>query len=378
MTFSLVARDAPPGAFGMVVSSSSPAVAARCVHLRSGTGGVASQNITNPRLGPIGCSTCSQSGANAETALTKRHSRRRRSRSTASSSSSMRTAAPPCLRRADAGHPRQRAAATAPSPPATCSATTGVVRSLLFGYVSSAAPTFEGRLLAGLLPRPRPPAARQGPCTRRDSRGRGRAAGPSPTCASTGHDDPIGELRRLWTVWEPQKRRLPACAASTRRPPRPTACRGTCEKPRGRGSRRRRVDALTGRSWRCRTGSTPTPRSRWEEQRRAAGWPAVLADAGFTVEQRLSSDCPRRSAPASAPDRCTWRSAPSTTRCPGSGTRAGTTSSPPSRSGRRWRSPRSPTTSASPCRARHPRRGRRRRQDRHARARRVRRRRTRP
>jgi len=51
MTFSLVARDLETGAFGMVVTSSSPAVAARCVHLRQGVGGVASQNITDPGLG---------------------------------------------------------------------------------------------------------------------------------------------------------------------------------------------------------------------------------------------------------------------------------------------------------------------------------------
>jgi uncharacterized Ntn-hydrolase superfamily protein len=36
----------------MVVSSSSPAVAARCAHPRPGTGIAASQNVTDPRLGP--------------------------------------------------------------------------------------------------------------------------------------------------------------------------------------------------------------------------------------------------------------------------------------------------------------------------------------
>ena len=36
----------------MAVSSSSPAVAARCMHLRGGVGVVASQNITDPRFGP--------------------------------------------------------------------------------------------------------------------------------------------------------------------------------------------------------------------------------------------------------------------------------------------------------------------------------------
>ena len=53
MTFSLVARCARTGQFGMAISSSSPAVAARCVHLRPGVGAVASQNITDPTLGPL-------------------------------------------------------------------------------------------------------------------------------------------------------------------------------------------------------------------------------------------------------------------------------------------------------------------------------------
>ena len=52
MTFSLAARDAASGAFGAVICSSSPAVAARCVHLADGAGAVLSQNVTDPRLGP--------------------------------------------------------------------------------------------------------------------------------------------------------------------------------------------------------------------------------------------------------------------------------------------------------------------------------------
>jgi uncharacterized Ntn-hydrolase superfamily protein len=52
VTFSMVARDAASGAFGAVICSSSPAVAARCVHLADGAGAVLSQNVTDPRLGP--------------------------------------------------------------------------------------------------------------------------------------------------------------------------------------------------------------------------------------------------------------------------------------------------------------------------------------
>lgn len=53
MTFSLVARCAQTGMFGMAISSSSPAVAARCAYARAGVGAVASQNITDPTLGPM-------------------------------------------------------------------------------------------------------------------------------------------------------------------------------------------------------------------------------------------------------------------------------------------------------------------------------------
>ena len=50
MTFSVLAIDGN-GAVGMAVTSSTPAVAARCIHLRAGVGGASSQNITDPRLG---------------------------------------------------------------------------------------------------------------------------------------------------------------------------------------------------------------------------------------------------------------------------------------------------------------------------------------
>lgn len=52
MTFSIVARCAGTGMFGVAVASSSPAVAARCAHARAGVGAAASQNVTDPALGP--------------------------------------------------------------------------------------------------------------------------------------------------------------------------------------------------------------------------------------------------------------------------------------------------------------------------------------
>jgi len=54
MTFSIAARCPQTGMFGVAVSSSSPAVAARCAHARAGVGAIASQNVTDPSLGTRG------------------------------------------------------------------------------------------------------------------------------------------------------------------------------------------------------------------------------------------------------------------------------------------------------------------------------------
>lgn len=68
MTFSLVARCPETGRFGMVISSSSPAVASRCAHVRAGVGAVASQNVTDPALGPAVLDRL-EAGATADQAL---------------------------------------------------------------------------------------------------------------------------------------------------------------------------------------------------------------------------------------------------------------------------------------------------------------------
>lgn len=68
MTFSLVARCEETGMFGVAISSSSPAVAARCSYARAGVGAVTSQNVTDPNLGPQVLDLMA-SGANAEDAI---------------------------------------------------------------------------------------------------------------------------------------------------------------------------------------------------------------------------------------------------------------------------------------------------------------------
>ena len=77
MTFSIAARCARPGMFGIAVSSSSPAVAARCAFARARTGAVATQNITDPALGPraldLMAAGCSASEAIDEIVETANH-----------------------------------------------------------------------------------------------------------------------------------------------------------------------------------------------------------------------------------------------------------------------------------------------------------------
>lgn len=68
MTYSLVARCADTGMFGLAISSSSPAVAARCAYARAGVGAVASQNVTDPTLGPLALDLM-QSGMGAADAI---------------------------------------------------------------------------------------------------------------------------------------------------------------------------------------------------------------------------------------------------------------------------------------------------------------------
>ena len=74
MTFSLVARCTETGMFGVAISSSSPAVAARCSYARAGVGAVASQNITDPTLGPLTLDLMQQ-GLDAAAAIAQVQSR---------------------------------------------------------------------------------------------------------------------------------------------------------------------------------------------------------------------------------------------------------------------------------------------------------------
>lgn len=68
MTISISGRCERTGLLGIAIASSSSCVAARCAHARAGVGVCATQNITDPRLGPRGLALL-ESGLGAERAL---------------------------------------------------------------------------------------------------------------------------------------------------------------------------------------------------------------------------------------------------------------------------------------------------------------------
>lgn len=204
MTFSLVARDnsgAAP-AYGMVICSSSPAVASRCAHLRAGVGAVASQNVTNPHLGRVGLDALA-SGLGAEQALKSvlDHERFPDYRQLIIVGPSGATAIHTGQRALGIRHEIQTEGAAAAG---NMLRSEGVITALLSGYTFSPSETFEDRLLDGLAA-----ALEAG-----GEAGPVRSAGlvvvedvpwPVTDLRVDWHDDPVGELQRLWQVWGPQK-----------------------------------------------------------------------------------------------------------------------------------------------------------------------------
>jgi len=68
MTFSIIGRCQRTGMFGVAITTSSICVGARCPHVRAGVGAVATQNVTDPSLGPA-LLDAMESGLNADSAL---------------------------------------------------------------------------------------------------------------------------------------------------------------------------------------------------------------------------------------------------------------------------------------------------------------------
>ena len=203
MTFSLAARCPRTGAFGMVISSSSPAVAARCVHLRAGAGAAASQNITDPRLGTRLLDLL-QSGCSAADAIATvvSHEPTADYRQLAVVDAAGTTSAHSGRHTLGMHQVAHGAGAVAAG---NLLARPAVIDAMLHAYLNSSNDDLAARLLDGL-----DAAFRAG-----GEAGPVHSAGlvalhPRAGWASTDlrvdwHQDPIGELRRLWQLWLPQR-----------------------------------------------------------------------------------------------------------------------------------------------------------------------------
>jgi len=202
MTFSLIARAPHGGAFGIVVSSSSPAVSARCAHLAPGIGAVASQNVTNPGLGIRGLKLLGQ-GLAAKQVIAALVSAERypayRQLAVVDRDGEVAT-----FEGAATLGVHNVAEGTACAAAGNLLANPDVPAAMVVGYEASTATTFEERLLDGL-------------------RGAVAAGGEAGPVRSAGlavvedvewrvtdlrvddHDAPLAELERLLGIWLPQK-----------------------------------------------------------------------------------------------------------------------------------------------------------------------------
>ncbi|MHC9291589.1 DUF1028 domain-containing protein [Mycobacterium sp. LTG2003] len=202
MTFSLVARDPATGAFGIVICSSSPAVASRCAHSRAGIGVVASQNVTNPALGPLVLDSLA-AGSDAEGALKAALAQERfpayRQLTVVDANGNTAVHSGPNSLGTHTHIEGDQAVAAG-----NLLADEKVISELLGGYANSGADAFEERLLDGL----------------RAALAAGGEAGPVHSAGMLVvedvpwpvtdlrvdySDDPIGDLAALWRLWQPQK-----------------------------------------------------------------------------------------------------------------------------------------------------------------------------
>jgi uncharacterized Ntn-hydrolase superfamily protein len=201
VTFSLLGVDAEAGRVGGVISSSSPAVAARCLAVRADVGAAASQNITDPRLGPrlldllaAGCSpqeaidqvvACEANVEYRQLALVDRQGR------TAAFSGTQTLGKHACA---------QGGAAVAAG---NLLADTAVPKAMVEAFEASAGTPLEDRLVvalrAGLSA-----GGEEGPVRSAGLLVADAVAWPVADLRVDWAQDPIADLAALWQLWQPQ------------------------------------------------------------------------------------------------------------------------------------------------------------------------------
>ncbi|MEW1834236.1 DUF1028 domain-containing protein [Microbacterium sp. NPDC079995] len=199
MTLSLVAHL--DGAFGIVISSSSPAVASRCAHVRPGVGAVASQNVTNPALGPATLDALA-AGAGPDAAIAA-------ALAADAYADYRQVTAVDAAGRVSVHSGAQALGIHGASVGDGCVAAgnllagADVLDAMVAGFATASGP-LEDRLLAAL----EAAVAAGGEAGPLRSAGLAVVEGASWRTTDLrvdDHDQPIVELRRLWELWSPQK-----------------------------------------------------------------------------------------------------------------------------------------------------------------------------
>ena len=199
MTFSLAARCPRTGAFGIVISSSSPAVAARCAHVRAGVGAVCTQNITDPRLGPALLDELAAAPAPAALAALVARERSAAYRQLTVVDAQGRTGAFSGAKTLGVHASAEREGTVAAG---NLLASDGVPAAMVdvFAGTDSA---FGDRLVAALSAA-LAAGGETGPVRSAGLLIADRVSWPVADLRVDWHDDPIGELARLWQLWQPQ------------------------------------------------------------------------------------------------------------------------------------------------------------------------------
>lgn len=201
MTFSIVAHCPRTGRMAIAVASASVAVAARCAHARAGVGVVATQNVTDPRLGPQGLDLLARGASAAQAAaILQATAPRSAYRQVCVLGADGRTAAfsGACalgLHATDARHGAVAAGNTL--------ANTGVPSAMCDAFFDRESEELGPRMVAALL------AGLRAGGEARPVRSAGLLMVSTVPWAIADlrvdwHDDPVNQLAALWAVWEPQ------------------------------------------------------------------------------------------------------------------------------------------------------------------------------
>jgi uncharacterized Ntn-hydrolase superfamily protein len=201
VTFSLLGRCAATGMVGCVSSSSSPAVGARCLHLRARVGAAASQNVTDPRLGPRLLDFLARGNApNQAVAAIVAEEPNVEYRQLAAVDLDGRTAA-------YSGANTLGTHATAETEGAVAAgnllADAGVVEAMVEAFERSVGEHLGDRLLAALMSG-LAAGGEEGPVRSAALLVADEVAWPVADLRVDWHDDPIGEVAALWRLWKPQ------------------------------------------------------------------------------------------------------------------------------------------------------------------------------